>query len=110
MAITQSITHEQRLLNRDKKVQTTFGNVAPLWLISDEYRRRDNSFLFNVVYYHPVHGWINEHIRYDTFNDVLYHMGETRVSEESVLGLQDRDPYISGNGAGSTPNNPGNHL
>src|SRR5205814_6007729 len=74
---------------RNKKVKETFHDLAPLWLINDEYRPRENSFLFNVIYLHPVHGWLNQHARFDTFNNVLYRLGEARVSEEGVLQVQE---------------------
>ena len=105
-----SITREQLIDKRYKRVQETFFDLAPVWLINDKYRSREDSFFFNLVYCHPVHGWIDQHIRYDTFNDVLYHMGEARVSENAVLQLQDLDPYVSGSRAACTPNNPANRL
>jgi len=105
-----TISLEQLDLKRHDKVQHTFGGYAPLWLINDHYRSRDDSYLFDVIYAHPVHGWVNQHIRYDTFTDNLYHLGEARISEEAVLALQSEDSYIVGDGDGSIPNNPANVL
>ena len=105
-----SNTHEQLLARRDKKVQAMFSTLAPVWLTHDSYRSREDSFLFNLAYCHPVDGWISERIRYDTYSDVLYHMGEMYMSEAAVLEIQDKDPYVSGNGIASIPNNPANRY
>src|SRR5579859_7118592 len=101
-------TRESLMAKRYQKVQATFADLAPLWMINDEYHPSVDSFFFNVVYCHPVHGWINQHVRYDIFNDVLYHYGDSRVDEAAVLCLQENDPFVSGNGEASIPNNPGN--
>jgi hypothetical protein len=105
-----SVRTDKLSAQRNKKVQETFHDLAPLWLIDDEYRAREDSFFFNVVYLHPVHGWINQRARFDTFNNNLYHLGEARVSEEGALQLQELEPFASGTGAASTPNNPANRL
>jgi hypothetical protein len=100
------INREQMMAQRDKKVRDAFSDFAPVWLINDEYHAPEDSFVFNIVYNNPVHSWINQHLRYDLFNDVLYRMGENRVSEESLLKIQEQDPYIWGSGDASTPNHP----
>lgn len=105
-----STTREQLLARRDKKVQAVFCTFAPVWLTDDKYRSRDDSFLFDLVYSHPVDGWIKEHIRYDTYSDVLYHMGAKYLSEEAALDAQDVDPYVAGSGTASIPNNPANRY
>ena len=105
-----SISREQLVAKRDKKVQDMFGTLAPVWLVNDKYKSPEDSFFFDVIYCHPVDGWINEHIRYDTFNDVLYHLGERYLSEEAALEIQDVDPYVSGSGTASIPNNPANRY
>ena len=98
-----TINRERMMAKRDRKVGEVFNDLAPVWLINDEYHAPEDSFLFNVVYNNPVHSWINQHLRYDLFNDVLYRMGEKRVSEESLLKIQEQDPYISGSGDASIP-------
>jgi len=103
-------TRENLMAKRYQKIQAAFTDFAPLWLINDEYHPKVDSFFFNVVYCHPVHGWINQHVRYDTFNDVLYHIGESSVSQEALLLLEENDPFVSGNGTASIPNHPGNQL
>jgi hypothetical protein len=101
-----TINREQMMAKRDKKVGDVFSELAPVWLINDEYRPPEDSFFFNVVYNNPVHSWINQHLRYDLFNDVLYRMGEKSISEELLLEIQGQDPYISGSGDASIPNHP----
>ncbi len=105
-----SISREQMIAKRDKKVRATFLDLAPVWLVNDEYRSRQDGFFFNVVYHNPVHSWISQRFKYDLFNNVLYHLGEKRVSEEALLQIQERAPYLPGSGAASIPNNPANRL
>jgi hypothetical protein len=105
-----SFTHEQRIDRRNIKVQTIFSDLAPVWLLNDTYHSEKDSFIFNMVYRNSVHGWINQRMRYDSFNDVLYRLGETNLPEADVLQLEGQSPYISGNGEASIPNNPGNRL
>ncbi len=102
------ITRDQRADMRDKRVQETFGDLAPIWLSNDVYRPGKDSFYFNLVFYHPVHGWINQRERFDTFTNVLYHLGEARISEEAMLTIQEGAPFIAGAGSSTTPNNPAN--
>jgi len=105
-----TMSHEQMRVKRDEKIQTTFSDFAPVWLVNDDYHPRDDTVVFNLIYCHPVHGWIDQHCKYDAMADVLYHMGETRISEETVLQLQDQEPLIVGSGEASVPNNPANRL
>jgi len=105
-----SFTPEQRKNRRYKKVQNLFSDLAPVWLMNDSYRSFRDSFFFNAVYCHSVHGWLNQRLRYDTFNDVLYRLGETRMSETEVLPLEEQAPYVSGNEVACIPNNPGNRY
>ena len=105
-----SLSRDQKRARRDNRLQSVFRDYAPIWLINDEYRSRKDSFFFNVVYCSPVHSWVSEYYQYDVFNNVLYHMGEKRVSEQLLLEIQEQAPYISGSGAASIPNNPSNRL
>ena len=105
-----AITQEQVSNRRDKLVESTFHDFAPVWLVNDEYRANESSYLFNLVFYHPVHGWVNQRYKFDTFNNVLYFMGERRVSEEEILRLEEQQPFIPGNGVASVPYNPDNRL
>ncbi|NDJ77865.1 MAG: hypothetical protein GYB65_16570 [Chloroflexi bacterium] len=79
---------------RDDKVREHLQQYAPVWLV-DEVAMLDNDALqFNVVFYHPRYEWVNRRYRYDAFNDVLYHQGQTRVSESQALEYEDQPPYI----------------
>jgi hypothetical protein len=104
MAIPYDVMREKR----DKKVQGVLGGMAPLWLVNEEYRPREDSLLFNLVYDNPVYSWISQRFKYDAFNDVLYHMGERRLREEDTLDIQHQEPYIPGEVATSVPNRPAN--
>ena len=105
-----AITTEQLLARRDKKVQDMFYTLAPVWLTHDSYRPNEDSYLFNLAYRHPVDGWISERIKYDTYSDVLYHMGTRYLSDQAVLEIQDGAPYVAGRGTASIPNNPGSRY
>jgi len=91
---------------RDIKVRAAMSNLAPIWLESEEYRPNEDGLLFNLIYENPVYGWVNERYKYDGYNDVLYHMGERRITEEEALLLQEKEPYISGEVATRVPNSP----
>ena len=95
---------------RDKKVTAALKDLAPIWLVNDEYRPREDSMVFNVVYLDPVDGWINHRYKYDAFNNVLYHMGTKRLKEEETLQIQEQEPYISGEVATRVPVNPAHRL
>lgn len=102
MALSQAETRERR----DKKVKAAMSHRAPVWLTNEQYRPADDSLLFNLVYADEVSGWISERFRYDSFNDVLYHMGTRTLSESEALTLQEKEPYIMGEVAEWVPNDP----
>ena len=104
------VTREQGQENRDKKLREAFSDLAPVWLLNEEYHPQEDSFSFNLIYTHPVHGGINEHCKYDIVSDVLYPLGESRVSEETLLQLQDQEPFIASIGEAIVPLNPANRL
>jgi hypothetical protein len=105
-ADNMAMNREQMGLNRDKKIRDIFSGFAPLWLIDDKFYPQQDSFRFNIVYSHPVHGWIKQHFKYDVISDVLYNMGEVRISEETLSRIQDRYIFTLDNSASSIPNNP----
>ena len=80
---------------RDTKARPYLQQYAPVWMVDDIAVPQDEIVRFNVVFYHPRYGWVNRRYRYDAFDDVLYHQGETRVSEEDALALEDQPPYIA---------------
>ncbi len=80
---------------RDSKAIPHLKQYAPVWLIADEPVLADDSLLFNVVFYHPRYGWVNRRYRFDAFNNVLYHQGQTLLKEdETLLYLEEKKPYI----------------
>ncbi len=103
-------TLEQARIRRDNKIRTSLGQWAPIWLVHEEYRPHEDSLLFNLVYEHPIYGWVNHRLKYDTFNDVLYHMGQKRLSEDETLQLQEQDPHIFAEIATRVPNDPARRL
>lgn len=99
-------TREQSIARRDQKVREALQNAAPLWLINDDFRPVEESLIFDLVYLHSIYGWVQHRYKYDAFNDVLYHMGEMRLSETQTLTLQEQDPYFPGEISLAVPNNP----
>ncbi len=79
---------------RDAKVADHLQQYAPVWLVDEVIMSERDSIRFNVVFYHSYYGWVNRRYRYDAFNNVLYHQGQTLVSEEDALELEDKKPYI----------------
>ena len=101
-----SLTRKQIVEKRDQKVRPTMQALAPIWMVNDQFHPREEALLFNLIYLHPHHGWISERYKYDAFNDVLYHMGQRRLSEEESLKVQDQEPYILGEVTARVPNDP----
>jgi hypothetical protein len=101
-----ALTREQLTTRRDKKVRATMAELAPIWLANEAYRPAEDGLLFNLIYDNAVDGWVSERYKYDGFNDVLYHLGEKRLTEEETLTLQDEEPYIPGEVATRVPNDP----
>jgi hypothetical protein len=80
---------------RDEKVKPHLEQYAPVWLVEDVPVLKDDVLRFNVVFYHPYYGWVNRRYRFDAFNKVLYHQGQTLISEdEALLNLEEKKPYI----------------
>jgi hypothetical protein len=100
------LSYEEMSTKRDKKVKAAMQELAPIWLVNEDYRPREDSLLFNLVYANPVEGWVSQRYKYDGFNDVLYHMGERRIADEETLDVQEKDPYITGEVASRVPNDP----
>lgn len=103
-------TPEQVRQLRDAKVREVLREVAPVWLVKDEYRPREDSLLFNLVFQDPSYGWMNRRYKYDAFNDVLYHLGWRLLTEEETLSVQETEPYIPGDVAVHVPNAPAHRL
>jgi len=83
------------LQKRDGKAIPHIEQYAPVWIVDQKIITDDEAVQFNVVFQHPLYGWVNRRYRYDGFNNVLYHKGQTLVSEDEALEIQERTPYIA---------------
>jgi hypothetical protein len=99
-------TKEQVAGLRDKKLADTMSDLAPIWMVNDEFRAREDALIFNLVFQDPSYGWMNRRFKYDGFNDVLYHLGWRLLSEDETLKVQETEPYIPGDIALHVPNAP----
>lgn len=82
------------LAQRDAKAKPHLEQYAPVWIVTEKIIPEDEAVLFEVVFQHNLYGWVKRRYRYDGFNNVLYHKGQTLMSEDDVLALQDKEPYI----------------
>ncbi len=90
------MTLEQKLrANRDAKAISHLEQYAPVWIIDEKIITSDEAIQFNVVFQHPLYGWVNRRYRYDGFNNVLYHKGQILMSESDALAVQNQEPYIA---------------
>jgi hypothetical protein len=80
---------------RDAKAIPHLEQYAPVWIVDEKIIPGDEAIQFNVVFQHPSYGWVNRRYRYDGFNDVLYYKGQVIASDEQVLLIQDKEPYIA---------------
>ncbi|MBI5957364.1 MAG: hypothetical protein HY866_01420 [Chloroflexi bacterium] len=85
---------EQMRTLRDAKVKPHLEQYAPVWIVSEVANLNDDSLQFNVVFYHSYYGWVNRRYRFDAFNSVLYHQGQTAMSEQEALDLTQKKPYL----------------
>ena len=80
---------------RDAKVVDHFSQYAPVWLVDEQFELDEDAIQFEVVFFHSLYGWVKRRYRYDSYQNVLYHMGQNAIDEESTYDLQNEDPYIS---------------
>jgi hypothetical protein len=80
---------------RDEKARPHLEQYAPVWLVDEVFIDEKDLLQFDVVFYHSRYGWVNRRYQFDTFNSVLYHRGQTTISEDEALALEDKAPYIS---------------
>ncbi|MCK6577654.1 MAG: hypothetical protein L6Q98_06065 [Anaerolineae bacterium] len=86
---------EQNLLKRrDGKAVPHLQQYAPVWIVDQKIIPADDAVQFNAVFQHPSYGWVSRRYRFDAFNNVLYHKGQTRISEERALEIQQEEPYL----------------
>lgn len=90
MANLEQVRHQ-----RDEKVIPHLIQYAPVWIIDEKFIEEDDSLQFNVVFQHPLYGWVNRRYRYDGFNGVLYHKGQTLLSEDVAIDSTQSEPYVS---------------
>lgn len=83
------------LQRRDSKVISHLEQYAPVWLVDQKLAPEDEAVQFNVMFQHHLYGWVNRRYRYDAFNDVLYHKGQTLVGDDAVLEIQETDPWVA---------------
>ena len=86
---------EQVRQRRDEKTLPHLMQYAPVWIIHEKLIEEQESLQFNVVFQHSLYGWVNRRYRYDGFNNVLYHKGQTLLSEDAALDLMQSEPYIA---------------
>ncbi|MBK8026068.1 MAG: hypothetical protein IPK19_32950 [Chloroflexi bacterium] len=87
---------EQTLLKkRDAKALPHLQQYAPVWIVDQKVIPDDEAVQFNAVFQHPAYGWVTRRYRFDGFNNVLYHKGQVRISEDHALEVQQNDPYLS---------------
>jgi hypothetical protein len=88
-------TYEQVLQLRDGKTKPHLSQYAPVWLINEKFIPEDESVQFEAVFQHNIYGWVKRRYRYDSFNDVLYHKGQTLLNEDEALEIQLQAPYLT---------------
>ena len=83
--------HEKRW----EKVEPHLKQYAPVWLVEETLIPEDSSIQFHVLFEHHNYGWVNRRYKYDGFNDVLYHKGQTLVDEDDALEIVEaQEPFI----------------
>jgi len=85
---------EQLKQKRDEKAVPHLEQYAPVWIVDEQIFAEEEAIQFNIVFQHNRYQWVNRRYRYDGFNNVLYHKGQTTLEEDDVLELQEQDPYI----------------
>ncbi len=100
MANISTNTAKQVLTKRDNKSISHLEQYAPVWIVDEIVLLEEEAVQFNAVFLHPRAGlderpaWVSRRYRYDGFNDTLYHKGQTVLDEETVLEIQENEPYI----------------
>lgn len=82
-------------LKRDAKAIPHLEQYAPVWVIEEHYLLDEDAVQFEAVFQHAEYGWVSRRYRYDGFNNVLYHKGQVRLSDERALEIQEKEPYVA---------------
>lgn len=86
----------QDLLNkRDAKAVTHLKEYAPVWLVDEKINQFDEMVRFNVIFHHPIYGWVDRSYRYDGFSNILYYLGQATITNNTILSLQEHRMYIN---------------
>jgi hypothetical protein len=80
---------------RDAKVHPHLEQYAPVWLVDEIAHPEHEALQFEVVFYHLRDGWTKRRYRFDSFNNVLYYLGQTLLTEDQALEIEMQTPYIS---------------
>jgi hypothetical protein len=91
----QMATKAELLRKRDEKVIPHLEQYAPVWIVDEKIIAEDEAVQFNVVFHHHLYGWVNRRYRYDGFNNVLYHKGQTQIDESAAVDIQAKEPYVN---------------
>jgi hypothetical protein len=86
---------ETLLKKRDEKAAPHLEQYAPVWIVDELVMPEEDAVQFNVVFQHNLYGWVNRRYRYDAFNNVLYHKGQTSLALDKVLEIQEKEPYLA---------------
>lgn len=82
------------LKKRDEKAKPHLKQYAPVWLTDEKLIMEDEAVQFHIVFRHNRYGWVSRRYRYDAFNDVLYHKGQTALEDDDALDITEGEPYI----------------
>ena len=82
------------LAQRDAKTKPHVEQYAPVWLTDEKIIMEDQAVQFHIIFRHNLYGWVSRRYRYDGFNDVLYHKGQTQLNEEDALDIITGEPYV----------------
>ncbi len=89
-----TMSHEELLQRRDDKTRPHLEQYAPVWITEERIIDAEDAVLFNAVFQHPLYGWVSRRYRFDGFNNVLYHKGQTLITEDEALYIQEQEPYL----------------
>ncbi|MFN8377145.1 MAG: hypothetical protein U0452_00600 [Anaerolineae bacterium] len=98
------LTEAQLKAKRDQKAMPTLEQYAPVFIMDEVIDLEKPTILFDAAFQHNEYGWVSRRYLYDGFNNVLYYKGQTRLSEDEAIALEESiGPYISAV-AQDTPN------
>lgn len=89
-----TMSHEELLRRRDDKTRPHLEQYAPVWITDERIIDAEDAVLFNAIFQHPLYGWVNRRYRFDGFNNVLYHKGQTLLTEDDAVAIQMQEPYL----------------